>query len=85
MRFNMLRLFLLSFTLELRLTKVTVLRRLKRFSVTDHAISMSTNTAPVPILLHVEDEDGSAFLFRSAVREAGLSGSFFAFLTAKKL
>jgi two-component system, chemotaxis family, response regulator Rcp1 len=25
-----------------------------------------------PTLLHVEDEDGSAFLFRTAVREAGL-------------
>jgi CheY-like chemotaxis protein len=25
------------------------------------------------MLLHVEDEDGSAFLFRNAVREAGLS------------
>jgi len=27
----------------------------------------------VPTLLHVEDEDGSAFLFRHAVREAGFS------------
>ena len=34
---------------------------------------MSTTTAPVPMLLHVEDEDGAAFLFRSAVREAGLA------------
>ena len=34
---------------------------------------MSTTAAPVPMLLHVEDEDGAAFLFRSAVREAGLA------------
>ena len=29
------------------------------------------------MLLHVEDEDGAAFLFRSAVREAGLSAIVF--------
>ncbi len=34
---------------------------------------MSTLAAPVPMLLHVEDEDGAAFLFRSAIREAGLA------------
>ena len=34
---------------------------------------MSTTAAPVPMLLHVEDEDGAAFLFRSAVREAGIA------------
>ena len=33
---------------------------------------MSTTAAPVSMLLHVEDEDGAAFLFRSAVREAGI-------------
>jgi CheY-like chemotaxis protein len=38
---------------------------------------MSTTTAPVPMLLHVEDEDGAAFLFRSAVREAGLAAIVF--------
>lgn len=29
------------------------------------------------MLLHVEDEDGAAFLFRSAVREAGLAAIVF--------
>ncbi len=38
---------------------------------------MSTTTVPVPMLLHVEDEDGAAFLFRSAVREAGLEAIVF--------
>jgi CheY-like chemotaxis protein len=31
----------------------------------------------VPMLLHVEDEDGAAFLFRKAVREAGLEAIVF--------
>ncbi len=31
----------------------------------------------VPTLLHVEDEDGSAFLFRRAVREAGFAALVF--------
>jgi len=31
----------------------------------------------VPTLLHVEDEDGSAYLFRRAVREAGFSALVF--------
>jgi len=30
-----------------------------------------------PILLHVEDEDGSAYLFRRAVREAGFAALVF--------
>ncbi len=38
---------------------------------------MSTTTVPVPMLLHVEDEDGAAFLFRNAVREAGLEAIVF--------
>jgi chemotaxis family two-component system response regulator Rcp1 len=38
---------------------------------------MSTTAVPVPMLLHVEDEDGAAFLFRSAVREAGLEAIVF--------
>jgi CheY-like chemotaxis protein len=38
---------------------------------------MSTTAVPVPMLLHVEDEDGAAFLFRNAVREAGLSAIVF--------
>jgi CheY-like chemotaxis protein len=38
---------------------------------------MSTKTAPLPMLLHVEDEDGAAFLFRNAVREAGISALVF--------
>ena len=38
---------------------------------------MSTTAVPVPMLLHVEDEDGAAFLFRSAVREAGLTAIVF--------
>jgi len=38
---------------------------------------MSTTAVPVPMLLHVEDEDGAAFLFRSAVREAGLAAVVF--------
>ncbi len=32
---------------------------------------------PVPTLLHVEDEDGAAFLFRRAVREAGFAALVF--------
>ena len=32
---------------------------------------------PVPTVLHVEDEDGSAFLFRRAVREAGFAALVF--------
>src|SRR6202044_3513639 len=31
----------------------------------------------VPTLLHVEDEDGAAFLFRHAIREAGLTAVVF--------
>lgn len=31
----------------------------------------------MPTLLHVEDEDGSAFLFRRAVREAGFAALVF--------
>lgn len=38
---------------------------------------MSTTAVPVPMLLHVEDEDGAAFLFRNAVREAGLQAIVF--------
>jgi CheY-like chemotaxis protein len=38
---------------------------------------MSKASVRVPMLLHVEDEDGSAFLFRSAVREAGLTALVF--------
>ena len=34
---------------------------------------VSISPVSVPTLLHVEDEDGSAFLFRHAVREAGFS------------
>ncbi len=38
---------------------------------------MSIALVPVPTLLHVEDEDGSAFLFRRAVREAGFAALVF--------
>jgi len=38
---------------------------------------MSTTAVSVPMLLHVEDEDGAAFLFRNAVREAGLQAIVF--------
>jgi len=41
--------------------------------VTDLWESVSISPVSVPTLLHVEDEDGSAFLFRHAVREAGFS------------
>jgi CheY-like chemotaxis protein len=38
---------------------------------------MSITAVPVPMLLHVEDEDGAAFLFRNAVREAGIAAIVF--------
>jgi CheY-like chemotaxis protein len=38
---------------------------------------MSNPAVTLPMLLHVEDEDGAAFLFRSAVREAGFSAIVF--------
>ena len=41
--------------------------------MTDLWESVSISPVSVPTLLHVEDEDGSAFLFRHAVREAGFS------------
>jgi CheY-like chemotaxis protein len=41
--------------------------------VTDLWEFVSISPVSVPTLLHVEDEDGSAFLFRHAVREAGFS------------
>jgi len=41
--------------------------------VTDSWEFVSISPVSVPTLLHVEDEDGSAFLFRHAVREAGFS------------
>ena len=41
--------------------------------MTDSWEFVSISPVSVPTLLHVEDEDGSAFLFRHAVREAGFS------------
>ena len=38
---------------------------------------MSTTPESMPMVLHVEDEDGAAFLFRSAVREAGIAAIVF--------
>jgi CheY-like chemotaxis protein len=38
---------------------------------------MSTTAESMPMVLHVEDEDGAAFLFRSAVREAGIAAIVF--------
>jgi len=38
---------------------------------------MSNAEETFPMLLHVEDEDGAAFLFRSAVREAGFAAIVF--------
>lgn len=38
---------------------------------------MSIPPVSVPTLLHVEDEDGAAFLFRHAIREAGFTAVVF--------
>lgn len=48
-----------------------------RNSVTVSGVWMSTTSESVPMLLHVEDEDGAAFLFRSAIREAGIGAIVF--------
>jgi CheY-like chemotaxis protein len=68
----MLRLSLLSFTVEI-LPMEALVPKSGKILVTDRWEFVSISPVSVPTLLHVEDEDGSAFLFRHAVREAGFS------------